>query len=127
MLGQYLVLVTLSCDVQLLVVSKTIRIDDTYITYYSLVGTYKPYPIVFHLHLGEFVLVPTRIWWWLSVVISMETNPKYRKQCSIYPLHNRYTTVHTKLTLHIFRGPLSRGMLSVMVFCHGHALDNCAQ
>jgi hypothetical protein len=29
----------------------------------TVVGTYKPYPTKFHLHLGEFVHIPTRIWW----------------------------------------------------------------
>jgi hypothetical protein len=30
---------------------------------FSVVGKYKPYPTEFHLQLGEFVLIATRISW----------------------------------------------------------------
>ena len=30
-------------------------------------GMYKPHPTRFHLHLNEFVLIPTRIWWTSSL------------------------------------------------------------
>ena len=29
----------------------------------ELVGTYEPYSTIFPLHLGEFVLIYSRIWW----------------------------------------------------------------
>ena len=39
-----------------------------------VVGTHKPYPTRFHLHLGGSVLTPTTNWWTTAY---METHPKH--------------------------------------------------
>jgi hypothetical protein len=40
----------------------TLKYRQTLNVIFSVVGTYEPHPTIFHLHLGEFVLLVTRIW-----------------------------------------------------------------